>query len=194
MTDFGPNSAVLERTHEASSRSYGADPRTKVRRVLLAVFLCGIAASILVALIAGIILFGVSFVLDVNGSTSYSLSSGDGFLAGGFLALMFCALNWFVFYSVLPVTWLVLAFSIGRLPRRGIGAPVAYLRWGGIWGGLLAGGISSLFTLNISLTAWLGGLITGGAVGVLAGVICGWLFIIIVRPARQLAHHTEDVF
>ena len=110
------------------------------------------------------------------------------------LALMFCAFNWFVFYAVVPVTWLVLAFSIGRFPKRGIGAPAAYLRWGAIWGALLAGGISSLFTLNISVSAWLGGLITAGAVGALAGIICGQIFIMIVRPARQLADKTADVF
>jgi len=180
--------------NRSESRDYGSAAPTKIKRVLLGVFLCGIAASLLVALIAGIALFGITITADIAGSTTYGMSSGDGFLAGAFLSLAFCSLNWFVFYIVVPVTWIVLAFSIGRFPRRGIGRPAAYLRWSAISGALLAGGVSSLFTLNISLTAWIGALTTGGTVGALAGIICGWLFIAIVRPARQLADSTADVF
>lgn len=194
MATFGPNGAVLREASGATVRDYGTAAPTKIKRVLLGVFLCGFAASLLVALIAGLILFAISITTDVTGSTTYGLTSGDGFFAGAMLALMFCAFNWFVFYAVVPVTWLVLAFSIGRFPKRGIGAPAAYLRWGAIWGALLAGGISCLFTLNISAVAWFGGLVTGGAVGALAGIICGQIFIMIVRPARQLADKTADVF
>ncbi|RIJ26340.1 hypothetical protein D1224_00225 [Henriciella barbarensis] len=194
MPSFGSNGAVLRETNEATTRDYGTAAPTKIKRVLLGVFLCGIAASLLVALIAGIALFGITITTEIAGSTTYGMSSGDGFLAGAFLSLAFCSLNWFVFYIVVPVTWILLAFSIGRFPRRGIGRPAAYVRWSAIWGAALAGGVSSLFTLNISLTAWLGALITGGSVGALAGIICGWLFIAIVRPARQLADSTADVF
>ncbi|HIG23075.1 hypothetical protein [Henriciella sp.] len=178
----------------SATRDYGTTAPTRIKRVALSVLLCGIAASLLVALIAGLILFAITVTAGVTGSTTSGLTTGDGFFAGAFLALMFCAFNWFVFYAVVPVTWLVLGFSIGRFPRRGIGSPAAYLRWSAIWGALLAGGISSLFTLNISFIAWFGGLITGGAVGALAGIVCGWLFIMIVRPARQLADTTADVF
>ncbi|RIJ33250.1 hypothetical protein [Henriciella algicola] len=194
MASFGPNGAVVREADEANVRDYSTAAPTRIKRVLLGVFLCGIAASLLVALIAGISLFGITIVTEISGSTTYGMSSGDGFLAGAFLSLAFCSLNWFFFYIVVPVTWIVLAFSVGRFPRRGIGRPAAYLRWSAIWGAVLAGGISSLFTLNISLTAWLGALITGGSVGALAGIICGWLFIAIVRPARQLADKTADVF
>ena len=194
MARFGPNGAVLGEASGATVRDYGSAAPTKIKRVLLGVFLCGFAASLLVALIAGIALFGITIATGIAGSTTYGMSSGDGFLAGAFLSLAFCSLNWFFFYIVVPVTWIVLAFSIGRFPRRGIGRPATYLRWSAIWGAILAGGISSLFTLNISLTAWLGALITGSSVGALAGIICGWLFIAIVRPARQLADSTADVF
>ncbi|MCH2458411.1 MAG: hypothetical protein MK186_10205, partial [Henriciella sp.] len=138
--------------NRSESRDYGSAAPTKIKRVLLGVFLCGIAASLLVALIAGIALFGITITADIAGSTTYGMSSGDGFLAGAFLSLAFCSLNWFVFYIVVPVTWIVLAFSIGRFPRRGIGRPAAYLRWSAISGALLAGGVSSLFTLNIEYT------------------------------------------
>lgn len=194
MASFDPNVAVLSEADEPTIRDYGTTAPTKIKRVLLGVFLCGIAASLLVALIAGIALFGITITARIAGSTTYGMSSGDGFLAGAFLSLAFCSLNWFVFYIVVPVTWIVLAFSIGRFPRRGIGRPAAYLRWSAIWGALLTGGTSSLFTLNISFTAWIGALFTGGIVGALAGIICGWLFIAIVRPARQLADKTADVF
>ncbi|QYJ00822.1 hypothetical protein KUV46_00125 [Thalassovita mediterranea] len=194
MKSAGSDLPSEAHTHGSAARDYGTPAPTKIKRVLLGVFLCGFAASLLVALIAGLILFAISIATDVTGSTTYGLTTGDGFFAGAMLALMFCAFNWFVFYAVVPVTWLVLAFSIGRFPRRGIGATAAYLRWGAIWGALLAGGISSLFTLNISAIAWFGGLITGGAVGALAGIICGQIFIMIVRPARQLADKTADVF
>ena len=194
MKSAGSDLPSAAHSHGSVTRDYGTAAPTKIKRVLLGVFLCGIAASLLVALIAGIALFGITITTEISGSTTYSMSSGDGFLAGAFLSLAFCSLNWFVFYIVVPFTWIVLAFSIGRFPRRGIGRPAAYLRWSAIWGAALAGGVSSLFTLNISLTAWVGALITGGTVGALAGIICGWLFIAIVRPARQLADSTPDVF
>lgn len=194
MASFGPNGAVLSNANEAVSRDYGTAAPTKIKRVALGVFLCGIAASLLVALIAGISLFAITISTEIAGSTTYSMSSGDGFLAGAFLSLAFCSLNWFVFYIVVPVTWIVLGFSIGRFPRRGIGRPAAYLRWSAIWGAVLAGGVSSLFTLSISFMAWSGALITGATVGALAGMICGWLFIMIVRPGRQLADKMADVF
>lgn len=148
MTGFGRNGAVLREADEATVRDYGSAAPTKIKRVLLGVFLCGIAASLLVALIAGIILFIGSILADITGEPSFRISAGDGFLAGAALALMFCAFNWFVFYLVLPVVWLILAFTIGRMPRRGIATSASYIRRSAIWGAILTGGHFRTFLIQ----------------------------------------------
>ena len=115
-------------------------------------------------------------------------------LAGATMSLIMCAFNWFLFYIVLPVTWLVLAASIGTFPYRRILTRGPYLRWTTIWGALLVGGVTASLTFSESVMAGIGALVTGAAVGALAGYVCGRLFLSSVKPQSHLAEHTADVF
>ncbi len=107
---------------------------------------------------------------------------------------MLSAVNWFLFFITSPAAWLVLGLSIGRMPRRGITRRAPYLRWGAIWGALLVGLTTGFFTATDSLYAGVGGLITGGSIGALAGTACGGLFLAIVKPRQQLGNQSIDVF
>ena len=51
MAKFGPNGAAIGSGESVSDRDYAlTDEKPKIRRVLLACFLCGICASISVAI------------------------------------------------------------------------------------------------------------------------------------------------
>lgn len=195
MVTFGENGRV-DLTGQAKQRAYSqARNRPKIRRVAIATILCTLAASILVALLAGILAFVGAMVLRIVGLTPTSAGNSEGFLGGASIALMMAALNWFVFYIVLPVTLVVFSLSLGLFPSRGIGAPAVYYRWGAIWGAILVGGTTGFFGFALSAAAGFGALLTGGTIGILAGLICARLFLIIVQPARQLDEAmTAEVF
>ncbi|MGB3624416.1 MAG: hypothetical protein WA989_01220 [Henriciella sp.] len=194
MAEVGANGTV-QRSDEEPSRDYFSTENTKVKRVALACFLCGIAASILVALIALVIAFVYSSVASLTGRSPGETLATDGFMAGAYMAVMIAGFNWFVFYVVVPVTWLVLGLSIGMFPRRGIRRHAPYYRWGAIWGALLVGLTTGVFGggMNNSLAAF-GAFATGAAIGAVAGLICSALFLAIVRPKAQLSSITTDVF
>lgn len=194
MTEFGPNGAVMARD-SVPGRDYAhGDARPRIKRVLLACFLCGICASISVALIAAFVAFGFSSVTTLIGLQPASIERDSGFMTGAFLAVMISAFNWMMFYAVVPITWLVLAFSIGRFPRRGIIRPLPYYRWGVIWGALLVALPTSLFSASMDGAAVAGAMLTGGAIGATAGLVCASLFLAIVRPESQVRQIATDVF
>ncbi|WP_290752954.1 hypothetical protein [Henriciella sp.] len=179
---------------KSSKRDYSRSSRPPTLRIVFAIFVCGMAASILVALIAAVGLFTGGFVLQLAGfDGSAALDNGE-VLAGATMSLIMCAFNWFLFYMVLPVTWLVLAASIGTFPYRRILTRGPYLRWATIWGALLVGGVTASLTFSESVMAGIGALVTGAAVGALAGYVCGRLFLSSVKPQSHLAEHTADVF
>ena len=166
MPDFGPNGAVVAE----STRDYAvADEKPKIRRVALACFLCSLAASIAVALIAALAAFLFTSIAAAIGAPPSQFGQQDGFMAGAFIAVMMAAFNWYLFYIVVPVTWLVLSFSIGRFPRRAIARPGPYYRWGAIWGAVLVGGTTGFFGLAMEAGSGLGALVTGAAIGAAAG-------------------------
>lgn len=195
MVTFGENGRV-DLSGRAEQRAYSqARNRPKIRRVAIATILCTLAASILVALLAGIVAFVGAMILRLVGLTPTAAGNSEGFLGGASIALMMAALNWFVFYIVLPVTLVVFSLSLGLFPSRGIAAPAVYYRWGAIWGAILVGGTTGFFGFALSAAAGFGALLTGGTIGILAGLTCARLFLIIVQPARQLDEAmTAEVF
>lgn len=193
MAEIGANETVQRSDYE-EPRDYYSNEKTKIRRVTLACFLCGIAACVLVALIAAAIAFVYSSVVSIAGRPAGDMIVTDGFLAGAYMAVMMAGFNWFLFYIVVPVTWLVLALSIGMFPRRGISHHGPYYRWGAIWGGLLVGVTTGVFGGGMSGPAGLGAFLTGTFIGAVAGLICSALFLAIVRPKAQLTDITADVF
>lgn len=184
-----------------NSAAYATPERPKVKRVALAIFFCGIAASITVALIAAIVIFAYTIVTELLGvDLELVTQDGGGFGFGLAVAAIGSAFNWYFFYLTVPAAWLALGFSIGRFPRRGISAPSPYYRWGAIWGALLVSIVTTiaagLFGSNSQqemLTA-LGGLVGGGAIGGAGGAVCAALFRLIVRPAAQLQTIDAEIF
>lgn len=195
MPEFGPNGTISAAT-SSPVRDYavedGETPR--IRRVALACFLCGVAASITVSLIAALLAFVFGSIMSIAGTPPSQFGSNDGFMAGAFIAVMMAAFNWYLFYIVVPITWLVLFLSIGIFPRRGIRDHGPYYRWGAIWGGLLVGGTTGLVGGGMAGTAAFGAFVIGGLIGAIAGLICASLFLAIVRPKRQILDIVTDVF
>jgi hypothetical protein len=104
-------------------------------------------------------------------------------------------MNFFLFLITVPAAWTALGLSIGRMPHRGIAARRPYLRWGAIWGTILVGVTTGFFGfVGGGLATCLGAFLSGASVGALAGVGCGFLFYIIVRPDEQLRHVDISVF
>lgn len=197
MAEFGPNGAVL-RAFTTPERNYAsaATERPRIRRVVLACFLCGVCACISVALIALFTGFIYSSLISLAGLSPTQPYAQEGFLNGAMIAVMVAGFNWIVFYIVIPITWLILFFSIGRFPRRGIVRHRPYYRWGVIWGAILVAGPAALFAaLGEVGGAAVGGAITSGAlIGAIAGLICASLFLAIVRPQQQVQQIEMDVF
>ena len=196
MTEFGANGEVLageQALSEAARPAYALPGKRKVKRVVLAIFLTGLAACIGVAIIGAVLLFTLNFL----GAPVGAVGTSEGVIGGIMFAFLASALNWFVFYLTIPAAWLVLGFSLGMMPRRGITKRAAYFRWGIIWGVLLVAGTASIFAgllVNQDLLAGIGGFIGGVIVGAPAGAICAWLFLAIVRPAEQIGEASADVF
>lgn len=195
MAELGANSTVT------SPLTYAPATKPKIKRVALAVLLCGPAASIGVALISAVLIFVYSVLneaLGINIDVGGPNSGGFGF--GLAIAVLGGAFNWYFFYLTVPAAWLALGFSIGRFPRRGISAPKSYYRWGGIWGAALVGSVTmiaaGLFGSDggESVISGLGGLIGGAAIGGLAGLLCAALFLMIVRPEQQMETVDAEVF
>ncbi|MEQ9316779.1 MAG: hypothetical protein RLN72_13075, partial [Henriciella sp.] len=132
--------------------------------------------------------------MSLAGRTPGNVLATDGMLAGAYMAVMIAGFNWFVFYIVVPITWILLAVSIGTFPRRGIRRHTPYYRWGAIWGAVLVGLPTSVIGGGANGPAALGAFLTGTAIGAVAGFICAALFLAIVRPKAQLSDVQADVF
>ncbi len=205
MTEFGQNGTIASPTEGAAS-GYAVEVKPKIKRVALASFLCGVAASVSVAIIAAIVFFISSTVLQFSGVSASSLIDGRGFFSGATMALAMAAFNWYFFYFTVPAAWLAIGLSLGPMPRRGLTRAMPYYRWGAIWGAILVGGTTSFFGLLLgndimfgsaaqnSVSFVIGVSLTGIGIGALAGLLCGALFIAIVRPAEQVRKVDVDVF
>lgn len=200
MTEFGDNGTVVSDGGSPRRRPGYRLAKPKLKRVGLACFLCGVAACVSVALVAFAIGFLVSITRSLLGVDG-ALIGDEGFWAGAGVALLLSAMNWWLFYITIPVAWLALGLSIGRFPRRGITRPLPYYRWASIWGAILVGGTSLLFSSasffgrsNPELSFTVGAGFLGIMIGALAGLSCGWLFLAIVKPAEQVQQINVDVF
>ncbi len=195
MVEFGDNGTVVS---DLSASGYTVSTNTKFKRIGLASFLCGIGACFSVALIGVILLFLAFQSAELLGRDASLIFDENGFLQGMAMAVVVSAMNWYFGYFTIPAAAIVLAFSLGRFPRRGITAPMPYYRWGAIWGALLVGGtagIAAYFIPNDSKQlAMAGAMMTGAAIGAAAGMICGAVFRGIVRPAEQVRQIQVDVF
>jgi len=190
MTDFAPNQSSI-----APEPSYQVQTKAKLKRVALASFLCAIAACITVSLIGLVILFIYTQLMSVIAPGSNFPSSG--LLSGAGMAVLMAALNWYFGYITIPAAWLFLGLSLGRFPRRKIVSAKPYYKWGAIWGAVLVGATTAIaagFLIDAQITAIIGALITGSLIGGLSGLVCGWLFLAIVRPAEQVRQIEVDVF
>ena len=173
-----------------------ADPlrRTHIKRVKLALFLSALAACLGVSLIGGISLALTLLVQNLVGYDRIDMFDSS-FMGGIATGLQLSAMNFFLFLITVPAAWIALGLSIGRMPHRGIAARRPYLRWAAIWGAILVGGTTCFFGMSIGgLATGAGALLSGASVGALAGIGCGFLFYIIVRPAEQLRAVDISVF
>jgi len=196
MTEFGQNGSVIGAA--TNSTSYSIPIQPKLKRVGLASFLCGVAACVTVALIGLLTAFLYYQIASVFTPQVDAVLGSDGLMSGAAMATLMAAMNWYVGYITIPVAWLVLGLSLGRFPKRKIVGPVAYYRWGAIWGAILVGGTTAIATALIGgqsqIAPVIGALLTGLSIGALSGLICGWLFLAIVRPAEQVRRIAVEVF
>jgi hypothetical protein len=195
MAEFGdiPNASA-----NAPVSGYAVPTNTKFKRIGLASFLCGIGACFSVALIGVILLFLGVQIAGLFGSEASIVFGENGFRQGIGMAVLMSAMNWYFGYFTIPAAALVLLFSLGRFPKRGITHSAPYYRWGAIWGALLVGGTTGIASYFIpsdakEITA-LGACLTGAAIGAVGGLICGAIFRGIVRPAEQVRKIQVDVF
>lgn len=182
---------------------YTVQTKQKLKRVQLATFLCAIAACVTVALLAFVVLFTYFFLseqLDILPVVN------DGFGLGMVYGLIACAMNWFVGYLTIPVTMLFLYFTVARLARQHIVERKRYMRRCAILGAILVSvtlavltplfapsGPSGVYQSNAIILAS-GATFSGVITGAVSGLIIGWLFHAIVRPANQVMVIDESVF
>ena len=166
----------------------------RVKRVKLALFLSSMAACVAVAIV-GFLLMALSFTVIGLAGQAPGLAVGAGdFRGGALLAAQLSAMNFILFFVTVPAAAVSLGLSIGRFPYRGITSMKPYLRWGAIWGGILVGGTTGAFGLFGGAASAIGALMCGGVIGGIAGTFCGFLFLTIVQPARQLTEMDVSVF
>ena len=192
MTEFGPNGEVVGTGPSDLSVDYRALSKDrKIRRVKLGLLLSSLAACLGVTLI-GLFLTFVFGVLEGIGMLPTMFDRpNSGFLFGIQMAAMMSLFNFILFFVTVPAAWLAMGLSISRFPHQGIAARAPYLRWASIWGALLVGGTTGGFGVTASLLTGLGAVLTGACIGALAGLVCGLLFLAIVKPAQQL--HEADI-
>ena len=188
--------------------SYRTPHSGKVKRLWLGSILGALAAVLLVAFCALVIGVLVSLITNVffnqQGSLIDGGFSGDSALLMGMVGAFFAALfNWYIFYITIPITTLILRFSLGRFPKRGISRPGPYFRWGAIWGavlvllpslfaGYVVGGTSGFDLDGTSagpphiVLSLLGASLIGILIGGVSGIGVSGLFLLIVKPAKQM--------
>ena len=190
MTEFGPNGQVISGGGpSAYAGGYAGD--TKIRRIGLAVFLCGLCACFSVAALG----FLVTAIIEISiGVAAMGNRFDDGILGGARFAALLATLNWVLFFITIPVSCLVIWLSSGRMPHRGITHRNPYLRWAAIWGAILVGATTTVFSSLEGVLPGLGGFLVGVPIGAVSGVVCGALFLAIVRPNTQLSERTVDAF
>jgi len=182
----------------STTTGYTVSTDSKFKRIGLASFLCGLGACFSVAIIGVILLFLGFQIAELLGRDASLIFDENGFLQGIGMAVVMSAMNWYFGYFTIPAAAIVLAFSLGRFPKRGITHALPYYRWGAIWGAILVGGTTGIAAFFIpsdaNELASIGSALTGSTIGAVAGLICGAIFRGIVRPAEQVRQIQVDVF
>ena len=171
-----------------------------------------VLACLFVALVAGGVVFIVS-ILEILTEDRISLEHSEfgstPFGGGVVVAIFACIFNFYFSPIIVPATWFILSQTIGRLAHRGISSKWAYMRWTAFWGAFLVGSVCALPVFlgldrdilsnannlpqrSETIQFFLGCVLTGGTVGAVAGTLVGAMFVLIVRPAKQLKHLQKD--
>lgn len=188
---------------DAATPSYTQPGGYKIKRLWLGAFLAAVTAVLAVAFVAlvlGTAGWAIGTLLFGGGAFDTSLD-GNPWALGFMGALLACLFNWYVFFISIPIATLVLRFSLGRLPGKGVGRVIPYLRWGAIWGAVLVslpsllggiifsglGGSASSPRVDYFFVQMLAGSgLTGLVIGAIAGLGVAGMFILIVRPKSQV--------
>lgn len=186
MTEFGPNGAVIS-TRSMPERNTSP----QIKRIRLATFTCGFVAILAVAVVGYGLFLLLQFALPGGAS---NLGNSDTVLQGILFGTLISAMNWIGFVISLPIAWLGIGFSVGRLPRQGHMDHLPYYKTCAFAGALCTSLICGLFGLLSGIKAAFGALLSGAIIGGLAGLICAWLFLLIVRPEKQIVRINVDVF
>jgi hypothetical protein len=185
---------ISEAESDSELPAYATSPRPKrVKRIRLALLVSSFAACVSVTLMGYVFLGLMELAFGILGWGGLAVGQA-GFLSGVQTGLQLAALNFFLFFITVPAAALALGLSIGRLPHRGITALMPYLRWGAVWGAIIVGGTTFVFGWFGGAAAAAGALVSGGAIGGVAGAFCGFLLHRIVAPAKQLTEMDLSVF
>ena len=185
-----------------SEASYAERGRLQIKRLWLGAFLSAITAVLAVAFV-GLVFVTVGWAMGelVFRDGWDATWDGNPLLIGAAGAAFASIMNWYVFFITIPIATLVLRFSLGRLPGKGVTRVRAYLRWGSIWGAILVSlpsvlGGFLLFGMGAtgraggdsgySFQVWLGSSLTGALIGAIAGLGVAGMFMLIVRPRSQV--------
>lgn len=187
-----PRTEQIAPADAAPAYAIEAQPR-RFKRIKLAIFLSSLAACVVVSIV-GLLAMTLIMLFIGLGSSSGLAAGGDDFGGGALVAAQLSAMNFILFFITIPAAAIVIGFSVGRFPQRGISGVKSYLRWGALWGAILVGGTTCLFGLFGGPASAAGALICGVCIGGLAGTVCGFLFHAIVQPARQLTELDVSVF
>lgn len=198
---MGPDAnATGDAMTETATDYVGDTPAApKIRRTIIASLACAVLACAIVALIGFVLLFSAQTIGSITMGQRLNLGNPNDspILTGIGMGLMMCAFNWFFFWIIIPVTWLVLGFTVGRMARKRNINRKAYFRTTAIVGGLLVGATTGFFGFAIDnnlVTGLVAGL-TGAAVGAIGGCFCAFVFLAIVKIDRQiLAQDVVEVF
>ncbi len=191
-------------------------PNRYIRRNKAACLATAISAPLLVMLI-GVVMIWIGNSLNLDALSVFSSRThpwNSAFGDGVSVAVIACVFNFYVSPISIPITWLAISQSVGRLAHRGVANKWPYLRWSAFWGAFFVGGVCALpvffgirgdvlrgdmaaHTVTMPLMKelvffFLGSVLTGGVVGAVSGTLAGWLFIAIVKPGSQL-HNIEQI-
>lgn len=200
----------------AEYASEGRESPPKVKRLWLGAALGAVFAVVAVTFIAlVIIVVGRTVLMVLFGGAEFIFSGSSPWFTGAGAALLAAVLNWYVFWISIPIATLVLRFSLGRLAHRRTVRRFPYLRWGMIWGAILVAAPSALAGVifrglsgpqigpdgtvaaaNHADTAivLLSSGLTGAVIGTLAGYAVARLFLMIVKPERQIRDIDPAIF
>lgn len=204
----GPAGVSYERAPEASGeRGDGISMPQKIKRVWLASFLSAMASVVVVTVAGAIVLFallGLRSLFGLPEFPGFGLEASQAPIQRGiFISGLAAALNWWLFYIVVPITTLVLGLSIGRFPKRRILRRRSYFRWSAIWGAILVlapslFGVAVTNEFDSTLDRLALSLISGGLTAILiggvSGLAVGGIWLAIVRPNQQIKQVDTSVF